>query len=107
VPFGEQAKQRLAGDLATASHTAMSMVPTATSARHGRPAFSFDIIVAQILSGIEIIAGGVTQRFRISFQQARREALRISPPCPVRPLELNAVADHAPAVAHHVGDDGD
>ena len=68
--------------LATASQTAMSIVPTATERSPWPPGFSFVIIAAQILCGIEVLAVIVEQRSGVGLQQARAKRSRISPPWP-------------------------
>jgi hypothetical protein len=66
---------------ATASHTAMSMVPTATERSPCPPGFSLRISVCPDAVGIEIVAGVVQQR-PDRLPAARREALADQPPWP-------------------------
>jgi hypothetical protein len=74
----------------------MSMVPTATERSPWPPGFSFDISVAVL----------VKQRIRIGFHQPRRETLADQSALPVAAIGIEAISDHALAVAHDIGDDG-
>ena len=55
---------------------------------------------------IEIVAVLVKQRLRIGFHQPRRETLADQSALPVAAIGIEAVSDHALAVAHDIGDDG-
>src|SRR5690349_9585255 len=55
---------------------------------------------------IEIVTEGIQQRFRIGLKQPRRKPLADQAALPVPSVGIEAVADHALAVAHHVSDDG-
>ncbi len=85
---------------ATASHTAMSIVPTATERSPWPPGFSLIIMRRPDLVRIEIVAGLVEQRLRIGLQQPRREALADQAALAVAAVGIEAVADHRSAVAH-------
>src|SRR5581483_11368736 len=106
VTLGEQAEQRLARDLRHrvphrhvdgADRDRALAVTARLLVRHHRGPY---------LVGIEIVAGIVEQRFRLGLHQARREALADQPALPVAAVGIEAVADHALAVALGVGDDG-
>jgi hypothetical protein len=56
---------------------------------------------------IEIAAIGIEQARWIGLLQSRRKALADQAALPVAAVRVEAVADHAPAVAHGVGNDGD
>ena len=56
---------------------------------------------------VEIVAVCIEQALRIGFLQPRREAFANQTALPVAAVGIEAVADHALAVALHVRDDGD
>ena len=60
----------------------MSIVPTATERSPCPPGFSFVIIVAQIVVGIEIVAGVVQQAFGSASRMRGAKRSRIRPPWP-------------------------
>ncbi len=107
VALGQQAKQRLAGDLGhriphrhvdgADRHRALAVTARLLVRHQRRP----DLV------RIEIGAGRIEQRFRIGFLQPRRKTLADQSALPVAAIGIEAVADHALAVAHHIGDDGD
>ncbi len=107
VALGEQAEQRLAGDLrhrvphrhvdGADRDRALAMAARLFVRHHRRP----DLV------GIEIVAGRIEQRFRIGLDQTRRETLADQPALPVAAIRIEAVTDHPLAVAHDIGDDGD
>jgi len=59
------------------------------------------------LVGIEVVACFVQQRFGINLQQPRRKAFTDQSALPVTAVGIEAVTDHALAVAHRIGDDRD
>ena len=80
---------------ATASHTAMSIVPTATERSPWPPGFSLRHQAGPDAVRIEIFAAVVEQRARVRLQQARREALADQAALAVAAIRVEAVADHA------------
>ena len=79
---------------AIASQTAMSSVPTATERSPWPPGFSLVIIAAQILCGIEVVAGLVEQARRVGFEDAVAEAFADEAALAVAAVRVEAVADH-------------
>ena len=107
MTLGQQAEQRLAGDLrhrvphrhvdGADRDRALAMAARLFVRHQRRP----DLV------RIEIVAGLIEQGLRIGLGQPRRKALADQPALPVAAVGIEAVADHRPAVAHRVGDDGD
>ena len=104
VPLGEQAEQRLAGDLRHrvphrhvdgADRDRALAVPARLLVLHQRRP---DAV------GIEIVARVVEQRFRLGLEQPRREPLADQPALAVAAVRVEAVADDRLAVALDVGD---
>ena len=92
--------------LATASHTAMSIVPTATERSPWPPGFSFFISVAQIRSGSKLSPLASSRGVGRGLTQARREAFADQTTLAIAAVRIEAVADDRDAVTVHVGDDG-
>ena len=95
VALGEQAEQRLAGDLChrvpdrhvdRADRDRALAVPARLLVRHQRGPDAVRV---------EIVAGIVEQRLRLGLHQPRREALADQPALPVAAVRVEAVADDA------------
>jgi hypothetical protein len=107
VPFGQQAEQRLAGDLG--DRVPYRHVDRAD--RDGPVAMAAGLFVAHHrapdLVGVEVVTGRIKQRCGIGFEDARREPLPDQAALAVSSIGVETVADHRFAVALEVGDDGD
>ena len=105
VAFREQPKQRLAGDL-------RDRIPHRHIERpHRHRSFA---VTARLFVGhhrgphtirIEILAAPIEQRCRIGLAQSRREALANQPALAIPSVGVEAVANHATAVALDIGHD--
>ena len=93
--------------LATASHTATSIVPMPIERSECPPDFSLRIITARILSGSRLSPRLVEQRLRLGLQDARDEARAHLRAAGIAAGGVERVADDRLAVAHHVGDHRD
>ena len=107
VPLGQQPEERLAGNLGDripdshvdgADRDRALAVSSRLLVLHHRPPHAI---------GVEVVARVVEQRLRIGIEQPRQEAFADEAALTVAPVGIEAVPDHAAAVAHDVGDDRD
>jgi hypothetical protein len=105
MKFREQPEKRLDGDLGLASHTAISMVPTATERSPGPPGFSLVIMAAKTRS-IVFFACLIQKRGSFGLQDARGKTLPDQVTLAVAAIGVKSITNHNLLfVPDDVGDD--